>query len=204
MKVGPMRIWAFVGDFDRQENDWFWATPSCAMRHRKLRELGARFRWGSWASRRRPVARFPLLMPVRSTPRTAPEREKRASWERPRQRASYLGPQAIRQQPGVYQRVWSGTRASHSRAWSPLEAIRVHQTISFGAAERIGNLYPDVLGRLLKARSQADSTQVQGAWKLGRRQSCVSKCKSGERRVDVVELREFARLCHKSLDFFVD
>jgi hypothetical protein len=38
---------------------------------------------------------------------------------------------------------------------------------------------------------------------LRRPQSFVSKCESGERRVDVVELQDFARLYGKPLDFFV-
>jgi len=41
------------------------------------------------------------------------------------------------------------------------------------------------------------------ARKLRRPQSFVSKCESGERRVDVIELAEFARLYSKSLSFFV-
>jgi hypothetical protein len=40
------------------------------------------------------------------------------------------------------------------------------------------------------------------ARKLARPQSFVSKCESGERRVDVVELQEFARLYGKPLSFF--
>jgi len=44
---------------------------------------------------------------------------------------------------------------------------------------------------------------VQVARKLRRPQSFVSKCESGERRVDVVELAEFARLYRKPLSFFV-
>jgi len=44
---------------------------------------------------------------------------------------------------------------------------------------------------------------VKVARKLGRQQSFVSKCESGERRVDVVELAEFARLYRKPLSFFV-
>jgi len=39
--------------------------------------------------------------------------------------------------------------------------------------------------------------------KLRRPQSYVSKCESGERRVDVVELAEFARLYRKDLNFFI-
>lgn len=49
--------------------------------------------------------------------------------------------------------------------------------------------------RLLKrARKDADLTQEQVARALGVPQSMVSRCESGERRVDVIELRAFARL----------
>lgn len=47
-------------------------------------------------------------------------------------------------------------------------------------------------------------TQVEVAAKLRRPQSFVSKCESGERRVDVVELLvEFARLYGEDLVYFV-
>ncbi len=60
------------------------------------------------------------------------------------------------------------------------------------------------LERLRAARRQAGLTQEKVARKLGRPQSFVSKCESGERRVDAVELQEFARLYHKSLSYFVN
>lgn len=48
---------------------------------------------------------------------------------------------------------------------------------------------------LLKdARQGAGLTQQEVARKLGRPQSFVSKCESGERRVDVVELLDFLRI----------
>lgn len=53
-----------------------------------------------------------------------------------------------------------------------------------------------------RARQEADLTQIEVACRLGRPQSFVSKCESGERRVNVVELVEFARLYCKWLDFF--
>jgi transcriptional regulator with XRE-family HTH domain len=55
--------------------------------------------------------------------------------------------------------------------------------------ERLQNL-------LRKSRLEAGFTQVQMAKKLGRPQSFVSKYESGERRLDLVELR----LICKALD----
>ncbi len=46
-------------------------------------------------------------------------------------------------------------------------------------------------------------TQVEVAASLGKHQSYVAKCENGERRVDVVELAEFAKLYKKSLDYFL-
>ena len=45
--------------------------------------------------------------------------------------------------------------------------------------------------------------QMEVAKALRRPQSFVSKCESGERRVDVVELEEFAKLYRRSLSFFL-
>ncbi len=63
--------------------------------------------------------------------------------------------------------------------------------------------YRVFLERLRAARRQSGLTQEKVGRKLGRLQSFVSKCESGERRVDVVELREFARLYRKPLSYFV-
>ncbi len=59
------------------------------------------------------------------------------------------------------------------------------------------------LKRLREAQPAARLTQVEVAAKLRRPQTYVSKCESGERRVDVVELVEFARLCGRGVEFFV-
>jgi transcriptional regulator with XRE-family HTH domain len=63
--------------------------------------------------------------------------------------------------------------------------------------------YQRFLTRLREARGESGLTQEQVAKKLRRPQSYVSKSESGERRVDAVELGEFARLYRKPLDFFV-
>jgi len=64
--------------------------------------------------------------------------------------------------------------------------------------------YRQFLQRLKAARLEANLTQTAVAARLGRPQSFVSKCESGERRVDVVELYDFARLYRKPLDYFVE
>jgi transcriptional regulator with XRE-family HTH domain len=63
--------------------------------------------------------------------------------------------------------------------------------------------YGDFLERLRRARHMADMTQEYVARALGRPQSFVAKCESGERRIDVVELADFARLYRKPITFFV-
>ena len=54
--------------------------------------------------------------------------------------------------------------------------------------------YRDFLDGLIQARKDAGLTQQQVADKLGRPQSFVAKYENGERRLDVVEFLEIAKL----------
>lgn len=63
--------------------------------------------------------------------------------------------------------------------------------------------YREFLKRLRSAREKAGLLQIDVARQLGKPQSYVSKCESGERRVDVIELTDFARVYGVSLDSFV-
>ena len=63
--------------------------------------------------------------------------------------------------------------------------------------------YRQFLKKLRAARLEAGFTQQEVARSLRRPQSFVSKCESGERRVDVVELERFARLYGKGLEDFL-
>jgi transcriptional regulator with XRE-family HTH domain len=65
-------------------------------------------------------------------------------------------------------------------------------------------LYKEFLSKFRKARTEAGLTQKQVAELLHKPQSYVSKSESGERRIDVVELTEFARIYNKPLDYFVE
>lgn len=59
--------------------------------------------------------------------------------------------------------------------------------------------YRRLLKRLKQARLEAGLTQTEVARKLGKPQSFVSKCESGERRLDPLELQKFAELYRKDL-----
>ncbi len=63
--------------------------------------------------------------------------------------------------------------------------------------------YRQFLKKLRAARLDAGLTQQEVARALRKPQSFVSKCESGERRVDVVELERFARLYGKALEDFL-
>lgn len=58
------------------------------------------------------------------------------------------------------------------------------------------------LRRLRLARERAGLTQAEAARRLGKLQAYVWKSEQGERRVDVVELRQFADVYGVSISFF--
>ena len=63
--------------------------------------------------------------------------------------------------------------------------------------------YQQFLSCLRAARIEAVLTQEQVGHRLKRPQSYVSKCESGERRVDVVELEQFANLYDQPFSYFL-
>jgi transcriptional regulator with XRE-family HTH domain len=60
-----------------------------------------------------------------------------------------------------------------------------------------------LVSRLKKARQAAGFDQKQAAKRLGRTQSYISKLESGQRRVDVIQLKEIARTYRKKIDYFI-
>ena len=62
--------------------------------------------------------------------------------------------------------------------------------------------YQTFLEKLKQARLDAGLTQVDVAQMLGKHQSYISKCELGERRVDFVELLDFAAIYKKPLEYF--
>jgi len=63
--------------------------------------------------------------------------------------------------------------------------------------------YAYFVERLRKARLDAGLTQLQIAKKIGRPQSHISNIESGQQRVDVIELKRFAKLYNKSINYFI-
>jgi transcriptional regulator with XRE-family HTH domain len=70
-------------------------------------------------------------------------------------------------------------------------------------ARLLAERYKFMLRRLHQARKDAGLAQVEVARALGRRQPFVSKCELGERRIDPLDLQEFAALYRKPLEFFL-
>ncbi len=62
--------------------------------------------------------------------------------------------------------------------------------------------YQRFLKLLRSARLASGKTQVQVAKLLKKPQSFVSKSESGERRVDVVDLQQFAKIYKKPFSYF--
>ena len=60
-----------------------------------------------------------------------------------------------------------------------------------------------VVKQLVKARHEAGLKQNDVARTIGRTQSYVSKIEAGQRRIDVVQLKELAGGYKKKLDYFI-
>lgn len=60
-----------------------------------------------------------------------------------------------------------------------------------------------LIERLKKARKDNDLDQAEVAKLLGKTQSYISKIEAGQRRIDIVALKEFAHIYKKSVDYFL-
>ena len=63
--------------------------------------------------------------------------------------------------------------------------------------------YKEIIERLKTARVEARLAQQEVADKLGKPQSYISKIESGERLLDVAEIKKFANIYKKDVSFFI-
>ncbi|MBA3047241.1 helix-turn-helix domain-containing protein [Patescibacteria group bacterium] len=63
--------------------------------------------------------------------------------------------------------------------------------------------YRNVIEKLKNARSETGFKQEEVAKKLSKPQSYVSKSESGERRLDITELKKFADIYKKQINYFI-
>lgn len=60
-----------------------------------------------------------------------------------------------------------------------------------------------LIEKLKKARQEAGLDQIGVAKLIGKTQSYVSKIESGQRRIDIVTLKELASIYKKPVDYFL-
>lgn len=65
------------------------------------------------------------------------------------------------------------------------------------------NEYKMIIARLKEARLETNLSQQEVADRLEKPQSYVSKIESGERRLDVAEIKRFANVYKKDISFFI-
>jgi transcriptional regulator with XRE-family HTH domain len=61
----------------------------------------------------------------------------------------------------------------------------------------------NLVERLKKARKEAGLDQIAVAKLLGVTQSYISKMESGQRRIDIVQLKRFAKVYKKEIEYFL-
>lgn len=61
----------------------------------------------------------------------------------------------------------------------------------------------DLLAKLRSARLEAGLTQVEASKKLKKPQSYLSKIERGERKIEAIELGDFAKIYKKDINYFL-
>jgi len=64
------------------------------------------------------------------------------------------------------------------------------------------NEHKKLVRKLIEAREERGLRQEDAAKLLGKTQSYISKIEAGQRRIDLIQLKEFAKIYKKDLSFF--
>lgn len=63
--------------------------------------------------------------------------------------------------------------------------------------------YAIFIERMKKARAESGLLQIEVAKAMKRPQSYISRVESGEYRLDILEVKKFAKLYKKSIEYFI-
>lgn len=63
--------------------------------------------------------------------------------------------------------------------------------------------YQAFLKRLIRARQDAGLLQGEVARRIGKSHSFISKCELGERRLDIIELQQIAKIYGRTVNYFL-
>ncbi len=63
--------------------------------------------------------------------------------------------------------------------------------------------YKEIIDRLKRVRIEVGLAQQEVADILGKPQSYISKIESGERRLDVLEIKKFSHIYKKPIEYFL-
>ena len=64
--------------------------------------------------------------------------------------------------------------------------------------------HKELVKKLIEARKKRGLRQEDAAKLLKKTQSYISKIEAGQRRIDLIQLKEFARIYKKDLSFFTE
>ena len=69
---------------------------------------------------------------------------------------------------------------------------------------RFAKEYKKLAQKLKDVRKKAHMEQAELAARLGKQQSYISKIETGNRHIDVFELKELSRILKKDIHYFID
>jgi transcriptional regulator with XRE-family HTH domain len=79
----------------------------------------------------------------------------------------------------------------------PTEGLRIMPKTIYSKEHR------SLVERLKKARKERGLDQMEVAELLGVSQSYVSKIEAGQRRIDIIQLKRFAKIYRKKIEYFL-